>query len=171
MCWGRINGVFVYRKMERVTTSIRSPILQAIKATGHSGLYLCLDVFKKVVGITALLISLWFGPFWICFAFLCASFIGLMINLIPCKRLFDYSLFELIQDIFPCLFISLIMGVIVYSLKFVIAHTIILLFTQIIIGIVAYILISFISKNETFRYVITVIKKKSRNIRQKHENK
>ncbi len=140
-----------------LTTSIRSPLLQAIKAVGRSDIYLKLDIVKKVIGISALLISFSFGPFWICFANVCSSFMGLIVNIIPSKKLFNYSIVEIIVDIIPSTVLSVLMGCLVYALNFLVKIDIILLFSQIAIGITSFILFSILLKNKTFMYIYDIV--------------
>lgn len=156
--WSGCVPYLIMMCLSFLTTSLRSPILQAIKAVGRSDIYLKLDIVKKIIGISALLISLPFGPLWICFGFLCSSILGLIVNLIPSKKLFDYSILEIIKDVFPIALLNLIMGGCVYAISFLKINSTVLLFIQIAAGIIIYLILSFVTKNEVFNYILTTLK-------------
>lgn len=134
--------------------------LQAINALGRSDIFLKLEVIKKIIGVTVLIISIPFGIKFMVFMKIITSIISTFINSHPNKKLVDYSYMEQITDILPSLFVSVFMGIIVYMMNLLPISSILILIIQILLGIVIYIVLSYAFKLEAFRYIIDSIKLK-----------
>jgi len=132
--------------------------LQAINAVGRSDIFLKLEIIKKCVGITALCISIPFGIYAMVASQPIVSLISSFINAFPNKDLLDYSYQEQWGDIRPSFLLSLVMGIVVYCIKFMALTVWITLIIQIIWGIVLYIGLAYIFKLECFRYLLDTIK-------------
>src|SRR5690606_23257046 len=117
---------------------IHTANLQAINALGRSDIFLRLEVVKKIIGLIILGISLPFGVYAIAIGQVVSSFISTFINAHPNKQLLDYSYKEQWSDIIPSLIISLVMGVIVYSINFLSLPALKLLVVQVGLGITIY---------------------------------
>jgi Membrane protein involved in the export of O-antigen and teichoic acid len=137
---------------------IHTANLQAINALGRSDIYLKLEIIKKCIGIAALCISIPFGIYIMVVFKIITSFISTIINSFPNKKLLDYSFGQQWKDIVPSLFLSLIMGGIVYTIKFFGMSSFLTLFIQIIIGLILYVGMAFIFKLECYRYLVDTIK-------------
>jgi O-antigen/teichoic acid export membrane protein len=57
----------------------------AIKAIGRSDIYLKLETIRKIVGLTTLIIAVWFGPMAIAISVLANSLINMVVNAWPKK--------------------------------------------------------------------------------------
>lgn len=145
--------------IEYVFYPIHTANLNAIQAMGRSDYFLILEIIKKVVGVIVLLISMWYGPIWIAFSLVITTFISQIINSWPNKKLLDYSYFKQIKDIIPTLLIALIMGGIVYAVGLLNINYVLLLVLQVATGIISYIVLSLIFKNDSFLYIISLLKK------------
>ena len=62
------------------------------------------------------------------------------------------------KDIMPAFILSIVMGIVVYSISFIKISNIILLIIQIIIGILFYMSLAYYFKLESFMYIVTTIK-------------
>lgn len=142
---------------------IHTANLTAIQAVGRSDLFLILEIIKKVVGLASILISMWFGVFWIAFSAMITTIISSIVNAFPNKKLLNYSYLEQIKDLLPNLGISAVMGGIVYAMNYIprLFHipSVVLLILQIIVGIAVYILLSIITKNFGFTFIWGYVKK------------
>ena len=130
---------------------------QAIKALGRSDITLKLEVVKKLFGVVLLLTVMRFGVFAIAASNILYSFVVLIMNSSPNMKLMNYSLKEQIVDIIPNLFISTIMGVIVYLLGTLPFPTIVILMIQVIVGALVFVLESIIFKVESFSYITRIV--------------
>lgn len=140
--------------------------LNAIKAIGRSDIFLILEIIKKVVGLIVLFSVMHKGVMVMAYSMLLLELMGQIINTWPNKKLLNYSYFSQIKDMIPQMFISLIMGVVVYCVSFINVNIIITLVLQIIVGIVSYVCLSKIFKVDSFDYLLGIIKN-IRNSRQK----
>ena len=117
---------------------------------------------KRCVGILLLVISMQFGVLAIVLGAALATLCNAFLDVIATRKLLNYSCFEQIRDIFSGVSIGLIMGIVVYAFKFLISNTIFLLLVQVSVGGVVFVLLSFITKNENFKYICHMAKKRFR---------
>jgi len=147
--------------------------LQAIKAIGKSGVYLILEIIKKVIGITILLVTMRFGVFWIAVGAAIGTLLGSFINAFPNKKLLNYKFSEQIKDILPNMLIALFMGACVYMFNFLNINIYLKLVVQVLSGIVIYFGLSLLFRNKSFYYVKNILKEiiqSMHKLRSKEEN-
>lgn len=137
---------------------IHTANLQAINALGRSDIFLKLEIIKKTMGIVILVISMFFGVYAIAIGTLVSGIISTFINSHPNLKLLNYSYKEQIKDIMPSLLISIIMGVIVYSILFLNLSSYITLLIQVLVGVIVYIGLAKLFKLECFIYLVNTIK-------------
>ncbi|WP_295156342.1 lipopolysaccharide biosynthesis protein [uncultured Ruminococcus sp.] len=136
---------------------IHTANLNAIKAMGRSDLFLKLEVVKKIVGTIALLSTMWISPLAMAYSMLATSVLGQMINSWPNKKLMDYSYLEQVKDMLPQICLSLLMGAIVYCVRFLGLNNIATLSIQVPLGAAIYILLSMLFHIDSFEYLITTV--------------
>ena len=137
---------------------IHTANLNAIKAMGRSDLFLGLEIVKKVVGITFLLLTMRISVMAMAFSLIISSVFSQIINSWPNWKLLDYNYFEQLRDILPPIIIALLMGVVVYFVGLLQLPTIIVIFIQIITGAAIYIGVSLVLHLEEFEYLFGMIK-------------
>lgn len=137
---------------------IHTANLNAIKAMGRSDLFLILEIIKKVVGMTLLLSTMWFGVKVMAYSLLVSNICGQIINSWPNRKLLGYSYLEQIKDILPSLLLSVAMGAIVYCINFAGLSNWLTLLMQVPLGATIYVVGAKIFKFESFNYLLTVIK-------------
>lgn len=140
---------------------VHSCNLQTINAIGRSDIFLKLEIIKKTIGISVLCIAVFCfdSPIVIALTNVFTTFTSCFINAYPNKQLINYSYVEQMKDILPNILLSCIMGFLVYLIKFLNLNALITLLIQVILGILIYILLSIISKNDSFRYILNIIVK------------
>ena len=138
--------------------------IQAIKATGHSEVVLKVEIAKKIFGVITIIVSIiiWDSPFSLAISFFAYSLIALIINSYPGKKLYGYGTIEQIKDVFIPLGLSLIMAVVIYTIKYVIKTDVLLIATQVLLGVLIYALLSKIFRINTFYILIDSIKRFTR---------
>ncbi|OUO28888.1 lipopolysaccharide biosynthesis protein [Eubacterium sp. An3] len=137
---------------------IHTANLNAIKAMGRSDMFLKLEIIKKIVGLIALISTMWFGVIWMAYSLLFTAVISSIINAFPNRKLLNYSYLNQIQDMCPQIVLSCIMGGIVYIVQFIGLNDIVTLILQIILGAIIYISGSALFKLESFIYLWKMIK-------------
>ena len=137
--------------------------LNAIKAMGRSDLFLRLEIIKKVYGIIAIAISMWFGVFWMAASLLVTTVISSFVNASPNKKLMGYSYLEQLKDMLPAILLAAAMGTVVYCVQFLGLSDILTLLVQLPVGIAIYVFGSYILKFDSFTYVLGVLKSFKKN--------
>lgn len=133
--------------------------LQTINAIGRSDIYLKLEIIKKGIGIFSLCIAVFCfnSPITIAMTDAFTTIISFFINAYPNRKLINYTYQEQLRDILPNFIISILMIIPLFFLQYIINSSLVLLFVQISLGIVIYILLSYITKNKSFMYILNTI--------------
>lgn len=137
---------------------IHTANLNAIKAMGRSDLFLKLEILKKIIGLTAILITMWISVEAMAYSLLVTTLLNQIINSWPNKKLLGYSYLEQIKDMLPQIGLSLLMGAAIYLVQLAGFSNIYTLCIQIPLGIIIYIALSKLLHIESFEYVISMIK-------------
>ncbi len=141
-----------------------SIIYQALNAENQAKLSFRLNALSKGIALILLFISLPFGVYAFVFSAFISAIITLCINAFVLKKTYLYQLRTQFLDALGALIASFGMGLVVYSVGFLIDHLIILLLVQGITGISIYLLLSFVFNRETVKYlyfsIIDLIKPK-----------
>ena len=144
---------FTYGMLPAISASVT-----ATKALGKSRLFLILEVAKKIIGLSFLLSTMWFGVLWIAIGVVAASFLALVLHSISNKVVLNYSFSEQIKDLLPSLLLSLIMGALVYLVTLFELNSIKALFMQVIFGATIYLTLAKIFKMESYEYCLNIAK-------------
>lgn len=133
--------------------------LEVLKAMGRSDLYLILEIIKKTIGVIILLITMWFGVFWMAMGMAINTVLSAFINAFPNRKLLNYSYREQFLDLLPNLLLCTLMGIPVFFMSYININIYLLLSLQVIAGILLYLVFSILFRNSSFLYLFTFIKK------------
>ena len=139
---------------------IHTANLQAINAMGRSDIFLKLEIVKKIVGISILMITIKYGVLAIALGGIFGGIIGTFINSYPNGYLLKYSYAEQIKDMLPSFLCALGMALFVYFTGKFVENIYFKLLIQVILGTLVYIFISKIFKLDSFEYLINLTKQK-----------
>lgn len=137
---------------------IHTANLNAINAMGRSDWFLKLEIIKKIMGMTILLSTMWFGVMAMAYSLLVSNVFSQIINSWPNRKLLNYSYLDQVKDFAPGILLAVFMGVCVYFIGYIPLPTILTLLIQIISGAAIYIALSAILKLEEFEYLTGMIK-------------
>lgn len=134
--------------------------LMILQVKGKSGLFLKLEILKKVIVILSLIISIKYGFYGILVGSVITSFIGLFINTHYAGKFLEYKMYNQLKDLLPIFFSAIIMSFIVFILKYLFDNyspisTILLSCT---LGIISYVIFSYIFKIQSLIEIILIIK-------------
>ena len=146
--------------MYQLLIPMSSSNLQVVKSLGRGDLLLKLETIKRVVGILILLISMQFGVLAVAIGAAAATVFNSCVDVFATKKWVNYSYGEQILDILRSVSLAFIMGILIYGFKFLIKNAALLLFVQVFVGAIVFVLLSYITKNESFLYVFGIVKKK-----------
>jgi O-antigen/teichoic acid export membrane protein len=141
-----------------MTQPIQTTNWQIIKAMGRSDLCLKLELLKKAIGIIMVVAAMFISVKAIAISAAVFGVISMIINILPNKKLINYSIIEQMLDIIPALGISIVMGVIVYLCSYMTLPTIVILIIQVIVGVTIYVCLSYILRLDSYMYLIGVVK-------------
>ena len=137
--------------------------LNAIKALGRSDMFLKLEIIKKCVGLTLLIITMRISVLAMAISLLISGVCSLIINSWPNRKLLNYKVEDQIKDILPNIMMALIMGVAVFGIGFTPLSLLWRLMIQIVVGGGIYYILSKITKNETYYYAVNLINQRKAN--------
>lgn len=137
---------------------IHTANLNAIKAMGRSDFFLKLEVIKKFMGMILLLITMNISVMAMAYSLLISGLISQVINSWPNRYLLKYSYIDQIKDILPNIVMALIMGGFVYFISYLNLPILVSLVVQILSGGIIYLILSILTKNDSFIYLINILK-------------
>lgn len=132
--------------------------MQAIKAIGKSGTFLLLEIVKKTLELVCLLLVMKISVMAIAINVAVLNILFTYVNAYPNKKLLGYSFREQLSDLFPSAVLSVIMASAVYGIGLILHFSDFwVLFIQVTLGIVIYIVLSVLTKNREFKYLLSLI--------------
>ena len=134
---------------------IHTANLQAINALGRSDIFLKLEIIKKILGLIILGVSIPFGVYAMARGVLVTGIIATFVNAYPNLKLIDYSFQEQWKDIIPSLLLSLLMGIVVFSIQWFGIPPTLTLILQVFIGVALYVGLAKVFRLECFTYLLT----------------
>lgn len=143
---------------------IHTANLNAIKAVGRSNLFLKMEIWKKMVGIILLLMTMFISVKAMAYSMLVNQFACQLINAWPNKKILKYGYYEQLKDILPSLTLAIIMGICIYPIQFLNLSYFAILCIQIPLGIAIYIIGSVLFKIDSFQYILGIFKQYKNNL-------
>ena len=137
---------------------MQSANLQAIKAIGRSDLVLKLEIVKRTVGIAILIITMQFGVTAIALGSALTALIASIVNVLPNRKLLGYKYSQQMSDLIPNVILAAIMGAAVHCVSYIKLNVAWMLVVQTIVGMIVYVGLSAVTKNDNFKYVLSVLK-------------
>lgn len=139
---------------------IQSGNLQVYRAVGRSDLILKLEVIKKSIYFVNILLFVLFTnrPEYLALACIINTFVATAVNTAPNRKLINYRYRLQVADLLPNLITAILMGVGVYFIGLIKLHVIISFTLQILSGVLIYVLLSFITQNKNFKYLLNMVK-------------
>lgn len=134
--------------------------LNLLQVKGRSDLFLRLEIIKKVVGITALCITIPFGVAWMCVGNIFTSIFCLAINTHYTGKLIDLGFWRQMKDLLPSLLYSLTMGIIVMLVIQCFGNNIVKLIIGFVAGVTYYLTISLITKSKELKDIFSLVRSK-----------
>ena len=133
--------------------------LNAIKAMGHSDVFLKLEIVKKILETTVLLITVRYGVLAMALGELGCSIASQLINAWPNRKLLDYSYWRQLWDMLPSILLSTGMAAAVGLVLLLGLGDLPTLLIQIPLGVLVYVLGSVLFKVESFRFLWELVQK------------
>jgi O-antigen/teichoic acid export membrane protein len=133
-----------------VFSPLQTITVDAVKALGKSGLYLRLEIAKKAIGMTLLLITMRMGVLAMAWSLFASYLATQAINMWASRRILGYRYREQLIDILPSIALAIGMGCVVRSLALLGMPTIVTLALQFFLGAGIYLGMSRLLRLEAF---------------------
>ena len=134
--------------------------IQVIKAIGRSDIFLKLEVFKKIIEVLTFLAVMRISVKAIVISMATLAILFTYVNAYPNRKLIGYSFREQLTDVAPSLLMAVVMVLAMLSVRLFVSNDLLLLITQVATGIMVYAILSHLSKNSEYKYIIHTIKTK-----------
>ena len=140
---------------------IQNGNLQTIRAIGRSDIILKLEITKKTLYLAAIFIAVLLAkkPEHLALVTIINTCIATVVNTAPNRKLVGYRYRDQIADLLPNLLLASTMGVVVYMINFVAMGAGLKLLVQCAVGVVIYVLLSLITRNSSFHYILSTGKR------------
>lgn len=137
----------------------QTAILQAIKAVGRSDSVLKVDFPIRIVALVVLLVSIRFGIIYLALSEVLITIFGTILYVIMSHKIINYRAMEVCGDFLINTALATVMGIVTWGVGLVLPFPqIVVLLVQIIVGMIVYILLSIITNNPSFKYVLKTVK-------------
>ena len=131
--------------------------LNAIKATGHSGIFLYQEIIKKLLETAVLLVTMRYSVMAITWGLLFSGFASVLINAWPNRMLLNYGILQQLRDALPAMLLSLAMGAVILPVTRTGLPDPVKLLIMVPAGAAVYIAGSVLFKVESFRYIWEIV--------------
>ena len=154
--------VFLFRPL----TGIQ---FRSLLALGRSDITLKCEIIRGVTDVAILGVTIWFGVIWVAIGVLFVVFVEFLIYYLPNKRLINYTFKELVIDAGPPFILMLLMSGATLAVGLLQITPWIVLVLQVSVGAAVYTVLSHLTKNTSYIYILDIIKHKV--VRKRNINK
>lgn len=133
--------------------------LNLLQVKGRSDLFLRLEIIKKIIGVTVLVLSIPFGLLFMCYAGIATSIICLVINTYYTGKLIQVGFIMQMKDFSGTLIVSMAIFVVAYFLSFVSGNIIIQLLLAVLTSAVLFVSTVYLLKFKEVDYVKSILNK------------
>lgn len=139
---------------------VHSCNLQAINAMGRSDIFLKLEIWKKGIGILALVVAVlcFDSPIAIALTGAFTTIISCFINAFPNKKLINYSYLEQMKDILPSFAVAIVMLIAILAVKLLGLNIWLTIVVQVLVGVLVYLSVSAAVNLKAFRMLLGTLK-------------
>ncbi|MBR3289664.1 MAG: lipopolysaccharide biosynthesis protein [Clostridia bacterium] len=139
---------------------IQSSFIQAMKAIGTSGLYLKLEIVKKIASLGVLLVAVFCfnDPIYIAYSLLIGQVMAIVINFFFSIQLFSYTVFEQLGDCLLSVLLSLTMIVPIYFINRYVPDLYLSLALQMLAGAGTYIAVNLLVRPQGYHGFLAVVR-------------
>lgn len=127
--------------------------LQAVLAIGRSDISLKIEVFKKIICVTVMVICIHVSLMSTAVSAIPLAVFALIVNAYPVGKLCRYPLIEQVRDAFPSMMMSTVMGGLVWIAGKLPFSSWIVLLVQLTVGVLSYWFMAKLSNNKDYLFM------------------
>lgn len=132
--------------------------LNVITVIGRSDLFLKVEIYKKIIGILILVLTIPFGVTVMCYGSIFGSLLGFIVNTHYTKREIGYGLFAQIKDLLPITLLSFVIFVQAYLISYLITNSWLSLIVSCFVGLLLALFCIYIFKFKEVEYIKSFIR-------------
>jgi len=132
--------------------------MNLLQLKGYSGIYLKLEIIKKILGVIALVVTVPMGVTEMCIGKVCLSLISIPLNTYYSGKFYNYGLLAQLKDLLPILIHALIMGGIILLILGFISSMWLKLIIGFIIGLIYYVGGAFMLNMSELHQILNLVK-------------
>ncbi len=136
---------------------IHTTNMQAINSIGRADVTMKLEIIKKIIELVLLVCAMQISVKAIVVAEVITATLFVFINAYPTSKFVKYSIKEQLLDIFPNICMALLMAAAVYALNYLPIGDFIKLVIQVAVGVSLYLLMSLITRNKEFKFILSIV--------------
>lgn len=133
--------------------------LNLLQVKGRSDLFLNLELFKKTIGVTIILLSIRFGLVFLCYSGIITSVLCLIFNAYYTNRMIKLGIVQQFKDFSHTLLSSLVIFVLLLLCSNVLNSGIISLCIEILCAMILYVAIALFCRFEEVKYIKIILKR------------
>lgn len=135
--------------------------LDVLKAQGHAQLFFSLEVVKKIIGTTLLVLGLTQGLIGLAWSQVVFGFLAFLINAHYTRRFLDYGAWSQFLDFLPILMVSVGMAILVYFAGSHLNQPLPFILTiQVLLGVVVVLLVSISLPLRAFQDAVSLLNRR-----------
>lgn len=142
--------------------TVQLSVIQAFKALGDGGTPLRLEIIKKTIEMTLLVLLINQGVLVVAFSLLISSAVSQALNMLSAKKVLGYCVLDQFKDLLPATVFSLIMAASIYGVRCLIANDLLQLVVSVLVGVLVYFFLCVLTKNKEFKFMIRFLKDKNK---------
>ena len=139
-------------------STISNANMQAIKASGRSDVLLELEVLKKPVYLIFILSSIKISVIAVAISMVLNNFVEMLIDVLPNKKVINYSYSEQLKDIVPTFILAVIMALCIFPISFLHLNPILEIILDLIIGAFVYLGGAYLLGLQSLLYLFNYLK-------------
>ena len=141
-------------------SALAAPNLVAIKAMGRSDIYMKLEFIRRVIMLAVLVITVlcFDSALAMAYSYVFSAWLDTVICAIPCGRLLGYGVAQQFKDVWKNILAAVLMGVAVWAVGLLTMPLLLKLVVQIAAGVIVYIILCWLLKIDSFRYILDQMK-------------
>ena len=154
-----------------LTRTMDSIFQSGLLAIGKSGLNMIHEIVESVLSLTMIYLGAFImrSVIFIAWSYVIVMIVGTGIFMWFVSKHFHYTFVEIMKDFLPYIALSLIMGAIIYLLKYMCINKLILFILQFTFGIIIYICLARLTKVQELNTCTKMIQKLKNRFVNKHE--
>jgi teichuronic acid exporter len=133
--------------------------LNLLQVKGRSGLFLKLEIIKKIIGVVVICVSIPFGVTAMCWGLVFLYLISLFINTYYTGKLINVGYLSQMKDLLPIFVSSVLMGAMAYSVTLLFENEWFQLLLALFVGVFSYLIVAYFFMRKELFEIINIVKR------------